>query len=516
MPNSYWSDDSAGTGFGQLTEAAAGVSVDVAVVGGGITGVTTAYLLKAAGLSVALVEKGSVGQAETGHTTAHITYVTDERLPELAKKLGNDHARAIWEAGESALLQIEEIVDFEQIDCEFGWVPAYLHEPWTLKPEHHSSASLHDDAALAEEFGFHATYLDAVPVANGPGVRFANQAKFHPLKYLSALAKRIPGDGSYLFENTEVEEIQSEPLRVKCGRRVIHCDKVVVATHVPLMGVAGLMQASFLQTKLALYSTYAIGAKLPAGTLPEAMFWDTSDPYYYLRVDRHDDHDYVIFGGEDHKTGQTRGSTAEQYRKLEQLLRSIIPNAEVTHRWSGQVIETSDGMPYIGEFAPGQFIATGFSGNGMTFGTLAAVMIRDAVLGRKNPWRDLFDPHRTGLRGGTWDYLKENVDYPYYLVRDRLRGADAESIDDVGPGEGKIVRLDGKPIAVSRDDKGTLSACSAVCTHLGCLVHWNDAEQTWDCPCHGSRFSTDGSVIAGPAETPLAKQELNAHAHNKQ
>jgi glycine/D-amino acid oxidase-like deaminating enzyme/nitrite reductase/ring-hydroxylating ferredoxin subunit len=515
MPNSFWIAEPAADEFPKLADVAATeLSVDVAIVGGGITGITTAYLLKAAGLSVALVEKGTIGQAETGHTTAHLTYVTDQRLPDLAKSLGNDHARALWEAGESAVLQIEEIVAFEKIDCEFDWVPAYLHEPWNLTPGHHAS-SLHDDAALAEELGFHATYLDVVPVANGPGVRFANQAKFHPLKYLTALAKRIPGGGSYLFEQTDVEEIQNEPLRLKCGERTIRCNKVVVATHVPLVGIAGLMQASFLQTKLALYSTYAVGAKLPLGTLPEAMFWDTSDPYYYLRVDRRDDHDYVIFGGEDHKTGQTQGTTTDQYRKLEQMLRSILPDAEVTHRWSGQVIETSDGMPYIGEITPGQFIATGFSGNGMTFGTVAAVMIRDAVLGRKNPWRELFDPHRTGLRGGAWDYVKENVDYPYYLVRDRLRGSDVESIDDVGPGEGKIVRIEGKPVAVSRDDKGEVSACSASCTHLGCLVHWNDAEHTWDCPCHGSRFNTDGSVVAGPAETPLAKQELDIHAHEK-
>jgi glycine/D-amino acid oxidase-like deaminating enzyme/nitrite reductase/ring-hydroxylating ferredoxin subunit len=515
MPDSYWISQPPAAGFPKFAdEAAADISVDVAIVGGGITGITMAYLLKAAGLTVALVEKGTVGQAETGHTTAHLTYVTDQRLPELAKSLGNDHARALWEAGESAVLQIEEIVDYEKIDCDFGWVPAYLHEPWNLMPGHHAS-SLHDDAALAEELGFHATYLDVVPVANGPGVRFANQAKFHPLKYLTALAQRIPGGGSYLFEQTEVEEIQNEPLRLKCGERTIRCNKVVVATHVPLVGIAGVMQASFLQTKLALYSTYAIGAKLPSGTLPEAMFWDTSDPYYYLRVDRGDEHDYVIFGGEDHKTGQTQGTTTDQYRKLEQMLRSILPEAEVTHRWSGQVIETSDGMPYIGEITPGQFIATGFSGNGMTFGTVAAVMIRDALLGRKNPWRELFDPHRTGLRGGTWDYVKENVDYPYYLVRDRLRGSDVDSIDDVGLGEGKIVRIEGKPVAVSRDERGALSACSATCTHLGCLVHWNDAEHTWDCPCHGSRFNTDGSLIAGPAETPLAKHELAAHAHEK-
>lgn len=515
MPNSYWAEQEARPDFPALaSEAATDISVDVAIIGGGITGVTTAYLLKRAGMTVALFEKGTVGQGETEHTTAHLTYVTDPRLPELVNAIGRDHARAIWEAGEAALMQIDELIEHERIDCDFAWVPAYLHESWNLSTKH-PHHSLGDDAALADEFGFHATLLDVVPIANGPGVRFANQAKFHPLKYTTGLARSIPAGGSHLFENTEVEEILGVPLRLKCEGRTVRCEKVVVATHVPLVGIAGLVESSFLQTKLALYSTYAIGAKLPPNTLPEAMLWDTSDPYYYLRVDRRADHDFVIFGGEDHKTGQA-DATADQYRKLEQLLRSILPEAQVTHRWSGQVIEPSDGMPYIGEFAPGQFIATGFSGNGMTFGTLSGMMIRDAMLGKKNPWRDLFDPHRAGLQGGAWDYLKENVDYPYYLIRDRFRGAEARSLDEVGPGEGKIVRLDGKPAAVSRDAQGDVHACSAICTHLGCLVHWNDAEQTWDCPCHGSRFGVDGHVIAGPAESPLAARQPSVHAHGKQ
>ncbi|MCE9606123.1 MAG: FAD-dependent oxidoreductase [Planctomycetia bacterium] len=510
MPNSFWAEDRKLPKFSEMSED---VTIDVAIVGGGITGITTAYLLKQAGLTVALLEKGTIAQAETGHTTAHLTYVTDERLPDLVSSLGRDHARAFWEAGEAALLQIDDLVEAEAIACDFGWAPAYLHEPWQLANTSHKT-SLSEDAALAEEFGFHATFVDVVPLANSAGVRFANQAKFHPLKYLAGLVARIAGDGSYVFERAEVTEIKDEPLRLKCGERQVHCGKVVVATHVPLMGIAGLMQASFLQTKLALYSSYAIGARLPLDSLPEAMFWDISDPYYYLRVDRRDDHDYVIFGGEDHKTGQVR-ETADQYRKLEQLLRSILPRAEVTHRWSGQVIETSDAMPYIGEFAKGQYIATGFGGNGMTLGTLSAMMIRDSVLGRTNPWSELFDPHRTGLRGGTWDYLKENSDYPYYLIRDRIRGADASSIEDVRPGEGKIVRIEGHPVAVSRDDQGELSAVSASCTHLGCLVHWNGAEKTWDCPCHGSRFRCDGGIIAGPAETPLAKQEIHATSADK-
>jgi Rieske Fe-S protein len=259
--------------------------------------------------------------------------------------------------------------------------------------------------------------------------------------------------------------------------------------------------AALLQTKLALYSTYAIGARLPEGTVPEASFWDTADPYNYLRLDRRDACDYAILGGADHKTGQ-ESDTERNYRALEQHLQRLFPHAIIDHRWSGQVIETPDGLPYIGETAPRQFIATGFAGNGMTFGTLAAIMARDAITGVKNPWRELFDPHRKKLRAVV-DYLRENKDYPFYLVRDRLRGAEDGGLAQLQPGEGKIIRAGGKKVAAYRDKQGKVTSLSPVCTHLGCIVHWNVAEKTWDCPCHGSRFGPNGEPIGGPAESPL-------------
>jgi Rieske Fe-S protein len=212
----------------------------------------------------------------------------------------------------------------------------------------------------------------------------------------------------------------------------------------------------------------------------------------------------VIFGGEDHKTGQTT-DTAACYERLEASIKTFLPQIDITHHWSGQVIETSDGLPYLGETADRQFAATGFAGNGMTFGTLAAMMARDAALGRRNPWAELFDVGRTKVAAGGWDYLKENLDYPYYMVRDRLAGTHGESVEEVARGEGKLLYLDGRRVAVSRDAKGVVRRVSAVCTHLGCLVGWNAAEQTWDCPCHGSRFLPNGGVLAGPAEAPLEK-----------
>jgi Rieske Fe-S protein len=267
------------------------------------------------------------------------------------------------------------------------------------------------------------------------------------------------------------------------------------------MGKSGMLSAGLFQTKLASFSSYVIGAKVRKNALPYASFCDTSLPYYYLRVDPGESSDYVIFGGQDHKTGQD-DHPVRCYENLEEVLHQFIPDARVDCRWSGQVIETNDGLPFIGETAEHQFVATGFAGNGMTFGTLAGMMARDAVLGQANAWSRLFAPARKKLRGGTWRYMKENVDYPLYLLKDRLRPK-PHSPHSIGAGEGQVIRLDGRPVACSRDKAGKLTKVSAVCTHLGCLVRWNSAERTWDCPCHGSRFHPDGQVLAGPAEDPL-------------
>jgi Rieske Fe-S protein len=245
--------------------------------------------------------------------------------------------------------------------------------------------------------------------------------------------------------------------------------------------------------------------------LPEALFWDTGTPYHYLRVDHRRGFDYAIFGGQDHKTGQETDTEAA-YDRLQRELLKLLPKATPDRRWSGQVVETNDGLPFIGETAEGQFIATGFAGNGMTFGTLSAMMATDAVLGRKNPWAELFAPQRKKLLGGTWNYLKENKDYPYYLLRNWIGGAEGKSIKALKRNHGKILNLDGRKVAAYRDEHGHVTLCSPVCTHLKCIVAWNEAEQTWDCPCHGSRFKPTGEVMSGPAERDLEKIDANAIA----
>jgi glycine/D-amino acid oxidase-like deaminating enzyme/nitrite reductase/ring-hydroxylating ferredoxin subunit len=495
----YWMDAS----LPRFPKLERNARVDVVVVGGGITGLTAAYLVAKAGRSVTLLERARCADIDTGHTSAHLTMVTDLRLTDLVDRFGRNHAQAVWDAGLAAIAQIDTIVRDEKISCEFTWVPGYLHNPVDSASDD-GVDGFKQEATLATELGFDATFVSDVPFVGGPGVQFEDQARFHPRQYVAGLARAVSASGGQIYEHSAADAFCDDPRSVTSNGSTISCDAIVLATHTPLMGNTNIASATLFQTKLALYTSYVVAGRIPSGIMPDALFWDTADPYHYLRLERHRGFDVVIFGGEDHKTGQASDTNA-CFERLERAATALVPGFEVTHRWSGQVIATPDGLPYIGETAARQFAATGFAGNGMTFGTLGGMMTADRVLDRANPWRDLLDPTRKKVRGALWDYVTENKDYPYYLVRDRFAGSEGRSLRALKRGQGKILDIDGKRVAAYRDPSGATVVRSAVCTHMGCAVAWNDAERTWDCPCHGSRFTTDGSVIAGPAESPLAE-----------
>ena len=497
----YWSTSASFPRFPKLTED---LDTDVVIVGGGITGLTVAYILAKSGKRVTVLERGRCASTDTGHTSAHLTMVTDAALTELVNRFGRPHAQAVWDAGLAAIAHIDAVVREHSIDAEFDWVDGYLHAP--LDDDTNASESLKQDATLARDLGFDAEFVESAPLVDRPGIRFANQARIHPRKYLAAIAEAIVASGGRIHEHSEASEFETEPRRVKVNERTVTADDIVIATHNPLVGLGGIAGATLFQTKLALYTSYVVAGRVATGTTPDALWWDTGDPYDYLRVEPHRDHDVVIFGGEDHKTGQ-QDDTKGCFRRLEERLRALLPEIELTHRWSGQVIETPDGLPYIGQSAEHQYSATGYAGNGLTFGTLAGMMLSDAILQRSNPWTELFDPGRKALTRGLWDYVKENVDYPYYLIRDRFAGPDARSVRAVRRGQGKIIERNGAKVAAYRNADGSVSLRSAICTHMGCVVGWNAAEQTWDCPCHGSRFKPTGQVISGPAEAPLSEVE---------
>jgi Glycine/D-amino acid oxidases (deaminating) len=295
----YWSDTASLPRYPKLERDE---SVDVLVIGGGITGLTAAYQLAREGRRVAVLERERCAQIDTGHTSAHLTMITDERLVDLATRFGRDHAQAVWDAGLAAIAQIDEAVRSERIDCEFGWVPGYLHA--AIGTNGQQKKSFQEEAALASELGFDAETIDDVPFVGGPGVRFDNQARFHPRKYLAGLARAITDRGGLIFEHTPADEFTDTPLRVKANGHHVSAELVVLATHTPLVGNAGMLSAALFQTKLALYTSYVVAGRVAKGQVPDALFWDTSDPYHYLRIEPHRDYDVVIFGGEDHKTGQ--------------------------------------------------------------------------------------------------------------------------------------------------------------------------------------------------------------------
>jgi glycine/D-amino acid oxidase-like deaminating enzyme/nitrite reductase/ring-hydroxylating ferredoxin subunit len=503
MPTtSYWRDTSSVPSFRPLDSD---MTVDVAVIGAGMTGAMSAYLLKRAGLKVALLEKSQCARGDTEFTSAHLTYVTDLRITELVRKLGRDHAQAVWEAGEAAIQLIQDTIQREHIACDFSRVPGFISSAMQSSADERDQ--LRDDTRQVQELGFAARFTESVPLTNRAGIQFPNQARFHPLAFLREILGRIPGDGSFVFEHSEVKEIQNDPLRIIANGKCISAGQVIIATDVPLQGMNTLFNASLFQTKIHPYTSYVVGAKVRKGTVPDVLLWDTNDPYFYFRLAPGEQQDEVIFGGFDHKTGQQEDES-NCFPQLEEVLREILPRAEVSHRWSGQVIESVDGLPFIGENASHQFIATGFSGNGLTFGTVAAMMACDWVLGRKNPWVDLFSPSRKKL-SALWNYVRENLDYPYYMVKDRLSLSKAGTVDEIKAGEGRVVKVNGQRLALYRDRSGALTSLSPVCPHLGCLVHWNDAETTWDCPCHGSRFRATGEVLAGPAESNLEPVSLD-------
>ena len=474
--------------------------VDVVIVGGGITGLTAALLLKQSGKTVAVFERDQVGGGETASTSAHLTYVTDLALTTLASRFGHDAARRVWEGGAAAIDLIETNASRRNIACGFQRVPGFLCAPFF---DGGDASALREQSGLAAELGFAARYLEHGPVTGRPAIAFADQAIFHPIDYITGLALGVDGDGSFVRDMSEVGGIIQDPLAVIVNGENIVCDDVIIATHVPIMGSASLIDATLFQTKLYPYSTYVMGARVGDDAPAPGLYSDTSDPYHYLRIHEDAAGRYAIFGGEDHKTGQ-EGDTESRFARLESAFKSLFPSARIERRWSGQVIETSDGLPFVGETADHQYAATGYAGNGLTFGTLAAMMLRDAIMGDTNPWRDLFDPHRkpTSL-GAIAHVIAENVDYPYHYIADRLGNNDHGDAASVAPGEGKVLMIGGQRVAVHRTPEKKLIKVSAYCTHMGCLVRWNGAASTWDCPCHGSRFSPEGHVIGGPAEAPL-------------
>ena len=483
---------------------------DVCIVGGGIAGLSTAYLLAREGRSVAVIERGSVGGGMTGRTTAHLSNEIDDRYTEIERLHGKNGARLAAESHTAAIDQYESICRDENIDCDFERVDGYLF----LAPEH-SEQMLDEELQAARRAGLtNVTKIERAPLPSfdtGPCLQFPQQGQIHALKFLAGLAAAIERRGGRIVTHTRAEGVESEkdrPARVKlAGGKTVTADHVVIATNSPVI------DRLVLHTKQYPYATYVIGARVPYGSIPRGLYWDTLDPYHYVRLqavektgtDATPEYDVLIVGGEDHKTAQAK-NMAEQFDKLEAWTRQRFPMVQsIESRWSGQVQETFDGLAFIGHNpldTPNVYVATGDSGMGMTHGMIAGILLTDLIQGRENPWKSIYEPNRK-TTGSFTEFAKENLNVATEYA-DWLMPGEVKSIDEIAPGSGAVIREGLRKIAVYRDEQGVLHRRSATCVHLGCVVGWNDVEHTWDCPCHGSRFDKVGKAIVGPANTDLS------------
>jgi glycine/D-amino acid oxidase-like deaminating enzyme/nitrite reductase/ring-hydroxylating ferredoxin subunit len=471
---------------------------DVCVVGAGITGLTTAYLLGLAGKSVAVLDDGEIASGMTGETTAHLSNILDRRYVDIERLHGEAGAQLVGQSHSAAIDRIESIAASERIACDFERLTGYL-----FGAPGQSGDLLRKELEAARRAGLHdASIVARAPLRDydtGPAIAFPRQAQFHPLKYVIGLARAIRRNGGRIFTGTHADAIEGgASAHVSAGRHTISCEAIVVATNAPINDRVAI------HTKQAPYMTYVIGARIKPGSVNRALYWDTQDPFHYVRLQELDGRELLIVGGEDHKSGQANDAAA-RHGRLEAWARERFPTMEaIEFAWAGQIMDSFDGVAFIGRNPLDRknvFVATGDSGMGMTHGTIAGLLLTDLIVGRENRWTKLYDPARKTVRAaGT--YLRETANMAAQYA-DWVKAGDVASESEIAKDSGAVLRRGARMVAVYRDERGVLHERSAMCTHLGCIVHWNSSERTWDCPCHGSRFDKSGKVLNGPANRNL-------------
>jgi glycine/D-amino acid oxidase-like deaminating enzyme/nitrite reductase/ring-hydroxylating ferredoxin subunit len=493
---SIWVATTPDTDYPQLSTD---VEVDVAVVGAGITGITTAVLLKRAGKRVALLDAKRIVRGATGYTTAKVTSGHGVVYTQLTETFGEDGARIYADSNQAAIERIAELGD----DCDFERKDNYVVAE---KPEEREQVER--EAETMQKLGLPASFVTETPLPYdvAGAVRLENQAQFHPRKYLLGLAATIPGDGSHVFENTRAHFVnQSEPCVVETEQGNVRATDVVLATHLPFMD-RGLFFA-----KAHPHRSYAVAAPIDPAQAPDGMFINSGVPTRSVRTIRDGDRLLIQTGGQGHKPGQPGEDESEKYDVLEDFLREHWPQAgSVEYRWSTQDYMSVDRVPFIGRLSRRSkhaYVATGFNKWGMTSGTVAAEILADAVLGRENAWASLYDSKRTDLRAAAPKLVKENASVGAMFFKQRLARGEKRSPEELAPGEGALLNVGGLKRAVYKDEAGQVHVLSPVCRHLWCYVEWNDAERTWDCPCHGSRYTGDGRLLQGPSVQDLRRVE---------
>ncbi|KPU43802.1 gamma-glutamylputrescine oxidoreductase [Oxobacter pfennigii] len=496
-PESYWTSSTPKTPYPALQED---LNVDVAVVGGGMAGITSAFLLKKEGLKVAIIEAGRILQGTTGHTTAKITSQHGLIYHKIKKQLGKEMARQYAQANEDALNFIAGIIKEKNIDCNFERQSAYCY---TQSDQYVEQIS--DEVKTASELGINASYAEEIPLPIDIkcAVRFDNQARFHPLKYLLPISRDITDSGSYIFENTravDIKEGDTVTVVTENGRKV-NAKYLIIASHYPFVNMEGLYFSRLFPER-----SYALGIKIKE-KFPGGMYITAEEPTRSLRHQNLDDNELIIVSGEHHKTGQG-GNTAGHYEALRSFAVQTFEVLDIPYRWSTQDYSTPDGIPYAGHFTsktPNIYVATGFGKWGMTNSTASAIIIKDLITKGSSPWEDVYNPSRFTPIASAPVFIKENINVAEELISGKLQPV-PDSVD-IKNGEAGIIEVDGKRTGAYRDDKGQLHLVDTTCTHMGCELQWNDGEKSWDCPCHGSRFTYEGHIIEGPALKPLKSPE---------
>jgi glycine/D-amino acid oxidase-like deaminating enzyme/nitrite reductase/ring-hydroxylating ferredoxin subunit len=495
---SLWVDTASQTDYPQLTGE---VDVDVAVIGGGIAGLTAALLLKQGGARVALLEASRVGTGVTGHTTGKVSSLHRLVYRELRRSFGELGARTYGIANQAAIEQIASLVDDEAIDCDFERVANY-----TYAESDPAFVEVQEEAAIAQRLGLPAslTRTPRLPFPVRGAVCFENQAQMHATRYLGGLARAVAGDGSHVFEQSRVVDVvDGTPCRITTKEGTVSATTTVIATNMPICD-RGLFFA-----RCHPHRSYLIALALDEAP-PDGTYISADEPLRSVMPYRAGERDLLLVGGEGHRAAESV-DVAERYDRLEAWARERFSVGSLEYRWSTQDALPIDGLPYIGKMSPLShqiFVATGFRKWGLTNGTVAGMILSDRILGRSNPWASLFDSNRLKPLAGGRRFVAENLRAGVRLVRSRL-SSHRSTMPELARGQGKVIELEGEKVAACKDAEGELHAVSAVCTHLGCLVEWNGAESTWDCPCHGSRFDRDGEVLQGPATEPLPRHPIS-------
>jgi glycine/D-amino acid oxidase-like deaminating enzyme/nitrite reductase/ring-hydroxylating ferredoxin subunit len=476
---------------------------DVAIIGGGITGITTALNLRRAGKNCIVLEAANLGFGTTGGTTAHLNTLLDTDYNTLSKNFGEDNARKVAGAAASAIESIMDNINRYRIRCEFEEAEAYL-----FAQDDKQDKELQGIYEASQKAGLAISFHDSIPipVKFTTAVRVGGQAKFHPLKYLYGIARAFEELQGVIVQSCRVTDVKEHnrihTLTTDSG--TFRAEHVVYATHIP----PGI---NLIHLRCVPWRSYAMAVKLADETYPEGLIYDMADPYHYYRTQVVDGENYMIVGGKDHKTGHEQNA-ANNFRKLESHVEKYFNVKEISFEWSSQYYEPVDGLPYIGRLSSSDervFVASGFGGNGMIYSSVAANIITDLITTGQSDLEDLFSPGRIKAVAGFTDFVKHNADVVKEFAGQFFGLEELEEFVGLAKGEGKVVSYQGRTIAVSRDDQGQLHVLNPRCTHMKCSVHWNNSERSWDCPCHGARYDQDGQVLNGPADKNLEKISLS-------